>query len=49
MSYEVIVHNLKNDIKDKRETNMNIWWILLVVAIWFALQAFILPKLGIST
>jgi hypothetical protein len=28
---------------------MSIWWLLFILVIWFALQAYILPKLGIST
>jgi hypothetical protein len=35
--------------KDKRGTYMKILWFLLIIAIWFALQIYILPKLGIST
>jgi hypothetical protein len=29
--------------------NMGILWLVLIVVVWVALQAFILPKLGIST
>jgi len=35
--------------RDKRGTDMKILLFLLIIAIWFALQAYILPKLGIST
>jgi len=35
--------------RDKRGTYMTIWLFLLIIAIWFALQIYILPKLGIST
>jgi hypothetical protein len=35
--------------RDKRDTYMKIWLFLLIIAIWFALQIYILPKLGIST
>ena len=35
---------------DEREHHMNeILTVLAVIAVWYALQAFILPKLGIST
>jgi len=33
----------------ERKTQMSIWWFLLIIAIWFLLQAYVLPKLGIST
>lgn len=33
----------------EREKPMSMWWLLLIVAVWFLLQAVILPKLGIST
>jgi hypothetical protein len=29
--------------------NMGILWLVLIVVVWVALQAYILPKLGIST
>jgi hypothetical protein len=29
--------------------NMGILWIVLFVVVWVALQAYILPKLGVST
>jgi hypothetical protein len=29
--------------------NMGILWLVLFVVVWVALQAYILPKLGIST
>jgi hypothetical protein len=29
--------------------NMGIFWLVLIVILWVALQAYILPKLGIST
>lgn len=28
---------------------MSIWWFLFIIAIWVLLQAYVLPKLGIST
>jgi len=33
----------------KRGKDMSIWIILGVVAVWVLLQAYILPKMGIST
>ena len=33
----------------KKGKNMEILWIVLFVVVWVALQAYILPKLGIST
>jgi hypothetical protein len=34
----------------RSENTMNDFWIvLLVVAVWFFLQAYLLPKLGVST
>jgi len=39
-------------IKEKqKETKkqMSIWWFILIIAIWVLLQAYVLPKLGIST
>jgi hypothetical protein len=34
--------------KDKRK-QMSMWWFILILGIWILLQAYILPKLGIST
>lgn len=33
----------------KKGKNMGILWLVLIVVIWVALQAYILPKFGIST
>jgi hypothetical protein len=33
----------------RRETSMGFWWILAFLAVWLALQLWILPKLGVST
>jgi len=33
----------------EKEKRMSGWWILVIIAIWFLLQAYILPKFGIST
>ena len=32
-----------------RKAMYQILWILGIIAVWFALQAWILPKLGVST
>jgi len=32
-----------------KECKMGILWVLLIIVLWIALQAYILPKLGIST
>jgi len=39
---------MEGELKEK-EKRMSGWWILVIVAIWFLLQAYILPKFGIST
>jgi hypothetical protein len=36
-------------IEKKRGKKMDGWWLILIIAIWFVLQAFVLPKLGVST
>ncbi len=33
----------------KGEKGMSIWWVLLIIVVWLVLQAYVLPKLGIST
>jgi hypothetical protein len=33
----------------KKGKQMSIWWFILILGIWILLQAYILPKLGIST
>jgi hypothetical protein len=33
----------------KEGKQMSIWWFVLILGIWILLQAYILPKLGIST
>jgi hypothetical protein len=35
--------------KSQKGKNMGVLWIVLFVVVWVALQAYILPKLGIST
>jgi hypothetical protein len=35
--------------QDTKGNKMNIWWLIGIIVIWVALQAYILPKLGIST
>jgi len=38
---------MKNELTKGK--NMGILWLVLIVVLWVALQAYILPKLGIST
>ena len=33
----------------KKGKQMSIWWFIIILGIWILLQAYILPKLGIST
>jgi hypothetical protein len=33
----------------KKGKNMELLWVVLFVVLWVALQAYILPKLGVST
>lgn len=33
----------------RREKSMELWLIVAFVAVWFALQMWILPKMGVST
>ena len=33
----------------KKGKQMGIWWFIIILGIWVLLQAYILPKLGIST
>lgn len=33
----------------KKGKQMSIWWLILILGIWILLQAYILPRLGIST
>lgn len=35
--------------KGKGNNAMGIGWLLLVIVVWIVLQAYILPKFGIST
>jgi hypothetical protein len=35
--------------ESKKGKNMESFWIVLFVVVWVALQAYILPKLGVST
>jgi len=42
-------NNLKQTDTNGKEKRMNIWIPILIIVAWFLLQAFILPKLGIST
>jgi hypothetical protein len=36
-------------IGKKKRKQMSMWWFILILGIWILLQAYILPKLGIST
>jgi|GEM_PF-340934 len=40
---------LQRSDRNQRGSAMSIWILIGIVAAWFILQAFILPKLGIST
>lgn len=33
----------------KKGSIMAGWWLILIIVLWFVLQAFVLPKLGVST
>jgi hypothetical protein len=33
----------------RSENRMTFWWILGLVAVWFVLQIWVLPKLGVRT
>jgi len=35
--------------RKKKEGSMSIWVFVVIIAVWFLLQAYILPKFGIST
>jgi len=37
------------DKRKEKENSMSIWIFVLIIVAWFLLQAYILPKLGIST
>ena len=40
----------KNAFNNREKRNeMGILWFILIIALWFVLQAFVLPRLGIST
>ena len=41
--------DLENEKIKERGKGMGIWVFVLIIAAWFILQAYILPKLGIST
>ena len=40
---------LEHEKTEERGKGMSIWIFLVVIGVWFLLQAYILPKLGIST
>ena len=35
--------------ESRKGKNMGILWLVLIVVLWVALQAYILPKFGVST
>ena len=35
--------------KKDKEGSMSIWVFVVIIAFWFLLQAYVLPKFGIST
>jgi hypothetical protein len=37
------------ETKSKKGKNMELLWVVLFVVLWVALQAYILPKFGVST
>jgi len=36
-------------MNEERKRKMDYWWIIVVIVAWVVLQAYILPKFGIST
>jgi hypothetical protein len=46
---EISFSDSTNEKGKKREKRMNGWWLILIIAVWFVLQAIVLPKLGVST
>jgi len=40
---------MKEGKRKGKEGSMNIWVFVVIIAVWFLLQAYILPKFGIST
>jgi len=37
------------EMNEERKNRMDYWWIIAVIVAWVVLQAYILPKFGIST
>ena len=37
------------EMNEERKRGMDYWWIIVVIVAWVVLQAYILPKFGIST
>ena len=37
------------EMNEERKHRMDYWWIIAVIVAWVVLQAYILPKFGIST
>jgi len=40
---------LEEEKRKEKEGSMSIWFFVLIIAVWFLLQAYVLPKFGIST
>lgn len=40
---------IKDGFVKRKDSMMGILWVVLLIVVWFLLQAYILPKLGIST
>lgn len=40
---------IAEDKRKEKESSMSIWIFVLIIVAWFLLQAYVLPKLGIST
>ena len=40
---------IEEEKRNKKEGFMSVWVFVLIIAVWFLLQAYILPKFGIST
>jgi hypothetical protein len=39
---------MEGQVKERRK-DMGIWFFVVIIAIWVLLQAYVLPKFGIST
>jgi hypothetical protein len=41
--------DMNAETNEERKNGMDYWWIIAVIVAWVVLQAYILPKFGIST